>query len=128
MRVVLLHCMSPLLAQSRHWLLHCTCPLLGVKRTWSLRGANLNRYVADPELGEGNEAAGVHHACWRFGCVAAHGARTTADHAGHWVSPWRSGRRDKWPLGRAVSRWTCRARIRRGSQSNDRIPLGGGSL
>src|SRR6516165_7919067 len=33
MRVVLLHCMSPLLAQSAHELVRCTCPLLGVKRT-----------------------------------------------------------------------------------------------
>jgi len=30
----LLHCMSPLLAQSGHPWLHRTCPLSGVKRTW----------------------------------------------------------------------------------------------
>src|SRR5262249_31051384 len=30
---VLLRCMSPLLAQSRHELVRCTCPLSGVERT-----------------------------------------------------------------------------------------------
>jgi len=37
MRVVLLHCMSPLLAQSGHAVVHCTCLLSGVKRTSLLR-------------------------------------------------------------------------------------------
>jgi hypothetical protein len=32
-RFFLLHCMSPLLAQSRHGRVHCTCQLSGVKRT-----------------------------------------------------------------------------------------------
>ena len=31
--IFLLHCTSPLLAQSGHGLVHCTCPLSGVKRT-----------------------------------------------------------------------------------------------
>src|SRR5262249_20040380 len=35
-RSLLLRCMSPLMAQSRHGLMHCTCPLSGVKRTSQL--------------------------------------------------------------------------------------------
>src|SRR5262245_8181697 len=91
--------MSPLLAQSGHWVVHCTCPLLGVKRTWrfaahmspfdpkrtgaklmtNLQGVpdHLIMVHRDYQVHRGgNEAARFHQSCSRFGArMATRGAR-----------------------------------------------------
>src|SRR5262245_38019925 len=89
MRVVLLHCMSPLLAQSRHRCVHCTCLLLGEKRTFVALFSTSGRLdtMACPEPRGNDEAARIHHAYWRRGGVAACGVRAAA---GSDAANWRT--------------------------------------